>query len=425
MMKKEKFLKQMKSGQALPLVVMMMFLILAMVALVLDGGSLMLNRRSAQVAADAAALAGADQLCKGGNSAAAVAAAASYAAANNATSATPQVITTQVQGVNTTVVQVNTTVSNGSFFAKIFGVDKLNSAAVAQAGCFSPSTANGVLPVSWACKAPVVGSDSPDCEIMALDWETEMKPLVTGSPNPVNIHGIGNVTTPMDFEKHALGKYLYIIVDSQKTSDDISSTCAPTGSMICDINGDGINDAFGGGDRSWLDLNGGGGGASSLRNWIEHGYSGNISIHTWLGGQSGVETSVYHSVQNVIDRYPPTYPVVLLPVFDGICDANPEGKLICETTLHDPIPPEEQVIPSSGAANYFHISGFSAFYLTCVDDGGGANKCPGAKLFLDKNPSLKKLKTIEGYFVKDYPFNLGNPGTGGDDLGIYIISLTK
>ncbi len=199
----------------------------------------------------------------------------------------------------------------------------------------------------------------------------------------------------------------------------------PIGTMICDLKGDGVNDVFGGGDRSWLDLDGGGGGASSLANWIRNGYSGTLSIHTWLGGQSGVATSIYHAVQDVIDRYPPTYPIVILPVFNGICNENPNDNPVCETLLHDPVPAEEKVIPSSGAAEYFHISGFSAFYLTCVDDGGGANKCPGAKEFIAMNPGMKKLKTIEGYFVKDYPFKLTNPGTGGNELGIYVVSLTK
>jgi hypothetical protein len=173
--------------------------------------------------------------------------------------------------------------------------------------------------------------------------------------------------------------------------------------MICDINGDGINEVFGGGDRSWLDLSGGGGGASDLSNWITNGFSGSIGIHTWLGGQTGVATSVYHSINDVINRYPPKFPIVLLPVFDGICDANPNDKPSCETVLHNPVPPEEKVVTSSGAANYFHIAGFSTFYLTCVDDGG-ANKCPGATEFLNLNPGLKNLKTIEGYFVKDYPW---------------------
>jgi hypothetical protein len=117
----------------------------------------------------------------------------------------------------------------------------------------------------------------------------------------------------------------------------------------------------------------------------------------------------------------------MVPVFNGICDGNPEGKPACETTLHDPIPGEEKVVPTGGTSTtYFHIAGFSSFYLTCVDDGGG-NKCPGAKawLALPGNSGLKNIKTIEGYFVKDYPVDLGNPGTGGVDVGVTIVSLTK
>jgi hypothetical protein len=406
-----------KGGQVIPIFVIVLFTLIAMIVLVVDGGSLMYGRRVAQLSADAGALAGAREICRNSAQSNVITSAVSYANLNKASSA--------IATINNNVVTVNTTVSNIPFFAKIFGANGLTSKATASAGCFFPSKGTGVLPVAWSCKAPLAESDSPDCQVHTLDWDTEMKPLVVGSPNPVTIHNYGSVTTPMNFSNTAILKYLYIIVDSNKINDDIASTCAPAGSMICDLNGDGVNEVFGGGDRSWLDLNGGGGGAAEMKNWVINGFSGTLSTHTWLAGQSGVETSVYKAVQEVIDRYPPTYPVVIVPVFNGICDQNPNGKPICETILHNPIPPEENVIPSGGSANtYFHIAGFSAFYITCVDKGG-TNTCPGALAYLAKNTSLNKIKTIEGYFISNYPFDLGDPGSGGVDVGINFVSLTK
>ena len=260
-----------------------------------------------------------------------------------------------------------------------------------------------------------------------------MYPLVHGSVSDVVIHDYGTVPankTPFNFKKDILLTYIYIIVDDTKVQGDIAHSCAPVGDMDCDLNDDGINDVFGGGDRSWLDLDGGGGGAADLKDWVEHGYEGGIAPHTWLAGQSGVADSVYKTVNQTANLAnpngsPATYPVFLVPIFDGICDQNPEGKPVCMTTLHDPVPDEETVIVTGGSSTmYFHINGVSAMYVTCVDEGG-KNQCPGAKAFIDANPDYKNLKTIEGYFIDNYPFELGNPGTGGVDVGVHIVSLSQ
>jgi hypothetical protein len=407
---------QVERGQIVPLVVLMLFMILAMVALLLDGGSLMLNRRTAQASADAGALAGAREICNDSPSATVIDTAENYALMNQAFSADASI----AQGV----VTVNTTVSNDSYFAKIFNQSTLTSGATASAGCFAPGSGSSVLPISWSCKAPVEGSDSTDCQVKLLDWDTEMKPLVTGSQNPVMIHDYGSMAAPIDFDEDYIPGFLYVIVDANKVNDDISTSCAPIGDMNCDLNSDGINEVFGGANRSWLDLDGGGGGAADMKSWITDGFDGTIMTHTWLAGQSGVDTSIYKTTQMYINTHP-TYPVVLVPVFDGICDGNPEGNPICELALHDPVPGEENVVASNGVSNtYYHIAGFSAFYLTCIDDGGG-NKCPGATAFLSLpgNEDLKNIKTIEGYFISGYPFDLDNPGTGGVDVGVRIVSL--
>lgn len=427
--------KRLETGQVIPLVVLMLFAIIAMVALILDGGALLSNRRTAQAAADSGALAGAKILCNNNAAAETVTnTAIAYALKNKANEATAN--------INSSLVVVNTNVTNDSFFAGIFGVDNLVSTAAAAAGCYSIDKAK-VLPIAWSCRAPINGSDSEDCEIQMLNWKNEFEPLLTGNPSQVNIHNYGTVSTPMDLKKQMISKYIYVIMDSNKLESDLIWTCAdPTipydpasGLIDCDIDNDGTNDVFGHGDRSWLDLDGGlegpadtddSNGAKALKNWINGIGVPTLAIHTWLGGQTGVATSIFQTVSKLSN------PLVVIPVFNAICDSLPGDNPACYATAHaglDPEPQDNPVKVSPGATSYFHIVGFSAFYITCVDDGGGANKCPGAKAFIaglniDKN-NPPKLKTIEGYFIEGYPFEVGSPGTGGVDAGIHIISLSE
>lgn len=401
-------------GQIIPLFVIFLPVVIALVALILDGGMTMVNRRQAQAAADAGALAGAKELCKHSTNATVISTAINYATVRNtASTASATIVNGQVD--------VNAHVVTDSFFSRVFGQNKLDAQAEASAGCFQPASGY-TLPVAWSCKAPIGGSDSTDCQLFMLDWATEMKPLIdlnNGGTTPVAIHDYGTVNAPWKFDKNYLTKYLYIIVDSNKIPVDINPCLSAGGSINCDINGDGIDDIITGGNKSWLDLNGGGGGASQLKNWVNGIGVPEITIHSWLGGQQGNDTTVYKAVEGL------TNPLVLIPVFNGYCTQNPDAMPICELTLHDPIPPEEKVIAVGGNSAYFHIIGISAFYVTCVDDGG-AEKCPGGKAFVAANPALKNsVKTIEGYFVSNPPIDSGGSGTGGVDVGVHIISLTK
>lgn len=400
-------------GQIIPLFVIFLPVVIALVALILDGGTLMFSRRQAQAAADAGALAGARELCRHSTNLTVVNTAVSFAVQNKATDASATIANGQVDVIAHVVTD--------SFFSKLFGMNSLDGQAEAAAGCFSPSAAH-TLPIAWSCKAPVGGSDSPDCQLFSLDWTTEMDPLVkinNGTLGSVDIHNNGTVNAPWTFKTNYLSKYLYVIVDSNKIPVDINPCLSAGGTINCDINGDGIDDIITGGNKSWLDLNGGGGGASSLVGWVNGENVPLLSIHTWLGGQQGNDVTVYKAVEDL------TNPVVLIPVFNGYCTQNPETMPSCETILHNPVPPEEKVVAVGGNSAYFHIIGISAFYVTCVDDGGNS-KCPGGQAFVAANPSLKNsVKTIEGYFVSNYPFDLGSPGTGGVDVGVHIISLTK
>lgn len=419
----------------------MLFAIIAMVALIIDGGSLLSNRRTAQAAADAGALAGAKEICSG-NAANAIYTANNFVTNNHAVPSGATILT-DAQG-HARGLTITATTSNGSFFAKIFNRSTLEASADATAGCYAVSAAK-VLPIAWACRKPVGQSDSPDCIINMLDWLTEMKPLITGTPNPVNIHKVGNVNTPMDFSKNYVSKYLYVVMDSPKIDEDTLYTCAdPTlpissqpGKIDCDIDNDGVNDVLGHGDRSWLDLDGiindnaqtdTSNGAKALKNWIQGIGVPTLAVHTWLGGQTGVATSIFKTVDDYAKGK-----VAIVPVYNYICDTNPENKQACYDGAHlgmNPVPTDNPVKVSPGASYYFHIVGFSAFYITCVDDGG-ANKCPGAKQLIQDNVDEKiwsksiKIKSIEGYFIDNYPFDIGNPGTGGVDVGVHIVSLSE
>ena len=411
-MKNRHFFLTNERGQVLPLVVIMLFAMLAMVVVLLDGGFLMYNRRVAQVAADAGALAGARELCLN-NSTGALQAANNYAYLNQATTVNPT--------VSNGVITVNTAVQNASFFAKIFGVPTLNSKAVASAGCFYPSQGNHFLPVAWACKEPSDAnhSSSPDCVLHYLDWPTQLQPIVNNKQPTAPIIDYDNgstiyVTVPINFATTIIPKYIYVIMDSTTTNLDIASGCA-AGYLSC------LGGEFSGGDRGWLDLNGGGGGASELVNWIDKGYPGILTTHTWVPDQTGNMTSVYHQIQQILNT------VVLVPVFNGTCDHQPTSQADpCITALHPSDSPVDNIsISGGGNSAYFHINGFSALYITCVSSSG-QNKCPGAKILINHNSALKNNDaSVEGYFVANYPFDLGNPGSGGANVGVNIVSLTK
>ena len=437
--------KHQQIGQVIPLVVLMMFAIIAMVALIIDGGSLMSNRRTAQAAADSGALAGAKEICKG-NAAEAINTANNYVTKNSAVPSNATVLT-DANGIARGI-SITATTSNPSFFAGIFNVDTLDSSADATAGCYAISKAK-VLPIAWACKKPVGESDSPDCIVNMLDWKTEMEPLITGSPDPVDIHDVDDpVNTPMNFTKDYVPGYLYVVMDSPKLNVDTLYSCADPllpisdqpGKVDCDINDDGVNDVLGHGDRSWLDLDGGltgadsddSNGAKAFKNWIQGILVPPLAIHTWLGGQTGVATSIFKTV----DKYAKGN-VAIVPVYNAICDkglVSAGNMQSCKDAAHlgiNPVPTDNPVKLSPGASYYFHIVGFSAFYITCVDDGGGKNLCPGAAQLIKDNVNEGiwdknvKIKSIEGYFVNNYPFDLGNPGTGGVDVGVHIVSLSE
>jgi hypothetical protein len=401
------------NGQILVIFAIGLTVMVALAALILESGQTYLHRRQAQAAADAGALAGARLMCAGSNSdTAVITAAQNYAIQQNgATTAAGRIETTS--GRKEVVLDV--TIQQNSFMG-VFGTGSMPIPASAAAACFPAG--GPVMPIAWSCKAPVGGSsDSPDCEILNLDWITEFKPLIDSDK---------------DYFKSHIRPELYIFMDSGK----IDEHCISQGGVInCDSNGDGVDDFKVGGGRSWLDLNGGGGGSSELITWIEGQFNGQLRLHQWVPEQSGVSTNVFHALDcSVIGTNKngcrnPKNPVIL-PVFNYFCNGKPTlaGNESCLTGAHtDPADISlDQVISQNNNSTYFHLVGFAPIYVTCVDDGNAG--CPGHDALVDaatKGSVDKNIKTIEGYFLRGYDFNLLKPEIGGVDVGLEIPSLTR
>jgi hypothetical protein len=376
-------------GQSLVIIAVLMVVFFGMLAIVLDGGYAYSNRRAAQVAADAGALAGAREYCLTGDVNLAVNRAAEYATVRN------KAVSANIT-VNSGEVTVETFIPFNTFFARLFGQPNMTAAAVAAAGCQCPGEGTGILPIAWSCRPPVGGSGSPDCQVQYQD----------SAPGDND----GQCTLGQD--------PMYIIMDSASVADDVycqspPNSGLPAGALDCDVDDDGVDDIslLSGGNRAWLDLNGGGGGASSLTNWVQNGYPGQLNIHTWFPGQTGVDASVFDAVADYqLGNY------VLIPVFDQYCPDEPSTA--CPGLVHG----VDTIVGLSGAGDFFHVISFALFHITCVESGSHG-PCP-ANIALGLPPNEK---TIEGCFVQGIIPDIGGGGScsGGIDVGAYILGLTR
>jgi len=271
-------------GQSIVIIAVALVVMVAMAALILDGGQLYMNRRAAQAAADAAAIAGANEMCKTKSEAAGILMAENYAMTENGmTAATAWIEPNDELSTNQTVSElfVEVTMSADSFFAGIFGVEENTVKATAAAVC-GPLAGKGVLPIAWYCQPPwddeneFVTYNNGYCEYSALDWYTQLTPLLNKSASTItdlpNYEGIV-YTTPISFTGASgtlLDEHIYIVMDTEKTCAD---------GYDCDINDDGRNDILSGGERGWLSLDGESANANTLISWIKYGYSGIIQPH--------------------------------------------------------------------------------------------------------------------------------------------------
>ncbi len=416
-----------EKGQTLVLVVIGFLAFIAMLALVLDGGYAYAMRRQAQNAADAGALAGAEYMCKhrydDGIIGTATQKAQDYAGYNGADDYAQVSI-----NFDDASVVVTATVTRPTFFAGVIGHSMIAPRAVAAAECRPPGA--GVLPVAWSCRENAQG---------AIDCTEEYGPCRDGSDptglactyvlmDSVKVKEKGKPCDPLD-------PLCYIQNDlTCSPQAGTAPYCAPTDPTLidCDLDNDCFDELATGGARSWLDLDGGGGGANELKDWISGAEPPpQIETHTWVPEESGVATSIFQSTaDNMVGK------IVILPVFNKVCNGlptfdDPETLDQCNAGTGD----HDELI-ASGSFN-FHVISFSAFHVTCVQTGKNKTTAE-ANYFL--SPSDKDCyghqsavangsiddndKTIEGYFVRE---NLGGFGGNGEwfDTGTFTVVLTR
>lgn len=435
----KKIIRNRKSakGQVIPLLVLLMVAIIGMVAIIVDGGFLMANKRVAQAAADAGALAGASELCYS-TGADPLNVARTIAQVNGA-----ETVNAQYAGGG---VSVTVTMTDESFFSKIFDQEELVTTAEASAGCYPP-LGNALMPIAWSCRPPVGGGvfdDGMGCQITALDWEDLLRPLVEGEVAQITIpdnegyfemsgDSILNTTTGEPPYQ------IYIIMDEISTnletlckedldpSDPLYDTA-----LTCDLDGNGKMDIEGAGNRGWLDLDGGGGGAMEIRDWIRNGFDSIISPHTWLSGQPGQQNSNFQAMQDYRVGQ-----LVLIPVFNAICDEkDPLSDPACMAAAHaSPFPPE----PVSGDTAVsdkkpmFHVITFTPFYISCAHVKK-ADYCPGFELAQDMNPDPKhngksliadNVPAVEGFFLENVTLVLDVSQICDINLGNCTVSLSN
>jgi hypothetical protein len=381
------------TGQILIFFTLALLVLLAILALVMDGGNVFLNRRSSQNAADAGALAGARTLCLTHDAGQATFMAQQYAIVRN--DADQATVGIDSAGYVTVTAQITA----DTFFAHLIGRPQLTAEAEAVAGCCPPTRGRGVLPIAWACHPPISSalSSSEDCQEQALTMQ-QIEQYLNNPPPPGTIY-----------------PELYVIMNSNSQPDDLADICISGGGWLpCDLDGDGEDDLIANGDRSWLDLNGGGGGSSELVNWINGGFPGELVEHTWMGGQPGVENNVFQAAGGRVGD------IVLVPVYDMFCDDYPDPA--CASLIHS----QDIILTSAGGNYFYHIITFAAFYITCVDAPGVPGpECPGHKLATDLGVFPNNTKTIEGYFVTGIIPGAGGGNCGGTDVGAYTLSLYK
>ena len=407
-------------GQVLPLVALMMVAIVGMIALIIDGGSLMSNRRSAQAAADAAALAGAKSLCLDDETGA-IAIAHDYAINKNKATTSVETIVSSVllNGHEVKGINVQTTVSNPSFFAGIFGESALLAKASATAGCYHPSITSHLMPIAFYYEQPPVKADDAECtditdpcNLVEWDYLTLLNTLQT-TPS---------VDMPFDF--------VYVIMNEIKICQkDVS------GEIVC-------NNMVGnpeGGNRSWIDLTDLSAG-KNLKQIIDEGISSPLILPSWLNGQPGVSADVFN--ESIYTDLPPiegfetlTAKMILVPVFDNFCDTgDPEYDCPDEWNSGDRT---EYIVNTNQPS--FRLIGLSPFVITCVTKNTtcvygscipkhtGVNttnkaRCPG---YIAADPTMTLNNAIEGYFVMNSPLDQFTTGTEGVSAGLDIISLTE
>jgi hypothetical protein len=416
-------------GQSLVIIALGIIAFVAILALVLDGAYAYAAKRQAQNAADAGALAGATAMCKTHNAYIGETTAITYTLSNGADN--PPVV---VANLSSNTVKVTATVTKNTFFAGLIGFPQVSPQAYAEAEC-QPLIGMGVLPVAWACRSTVVGGmnvPGEDCAQKTIDD-------CDGDPYDLTCTYIlmDSVKVKSKSCKDSEDPNCYIQNDlvcsihgPEATPKQGCDYVAPN-TTDCDLDNDCIDELMTGGARSWLDLNGGGGGAHELTNWIINGFPDPIPPHKWIPEESGVATSIFHTAAK--------YAVgkdVILPVFNNICNGFPnihvDEELGAQCTYGND---DDRSI--AGPSMNFHVITFSQFHVTCVQTGKNKvteetgyefnnpqKNCNGHEKAVKNGSIDDNDKTIEGYFEV---VDLGGYGGPGElvDTGAFTVVLIK
>lgn len=373
----------------------------AILALAIDGGNFYVMRRTAQNAADAGALAGAQVMCQNLNASDGVNAATDYAINRNG--ATSAAATADIASMT---VVVTATVTQNTVFASLIGIHQLSPRAVAEAKCMPPAAGFGVLPVAWSCREKAGELPGMSCAQQFGPCNTEADPS-----------GLACLYVVMDTVKVVGNTEL----ENDLICDDPSDGTIAPGTIDCDFDNDGMDDLMAGGDRSWLDLNGGGGGAAELKDWVTGGFVGPLYTHTWLSEESGAVASIFRETEWMKDKN------VILPVFNKVCSGVPsvpnplpasESNTQCEKW------PTDTVILGGGTTTmYFHVISFAQFHVTCVQSKPGSH-CPGHDLAVSIGSIDNNDRSIEGYFITDSLYGYGDPDAD-IDAGSFVVNLVR
>ncbi len=462
--------QKLEQGQIIVIVAISLFALIALAALILDGGALLVNRRAAQNAADAGALAGARVFCKQNvYDAGAIEAEVVKYVENNQADLVQWQSTNEnigvIEGLIRGEIEVTAEVSRGAFLSRIFGEDTLTASATAAAGCFSYG-AQTVIPIAFPCNVPVRPDtadtiSSTDCDYSMITWEkfedialntcgmTENPIYGTVSPNPSEAECI------RDNLNAGFLDISYIVVNSAKycaNDPNIPEETDPTNIIVCDLfDDDEAHYQLTGSERGWLNLSDGNAGTNTMADWINGINSPSLKTHVWLSFIGGSrEQPVFTALEGQ------SFKIVWIPVFNWICDGNPdtytEGD--CYNQAHTnpqvgvPLGAGEtcEVIAGSPGNDFGHVVAYAPFFITCVRINENMNpnslpdpyvdECKGFELAFNMNiPEDGELKdsalldatsSVEGYFIQ--PLYLENPeqiNPSAADLGIYVPQLTR
>jgi hypothetical protein len=350
-------------GQVLVFAAIIFLLVLIpLAALFVDGSMLMLTRRQAQAAADAGALAGARVHCEKQPLDVVISTATTEYAIGKNHAATASAT------VNGWEVQVDTTASRPSFFAKLIGIPEITSSATATAGCLFPS--NNVMPIAFNCPGGP-GNGEGGCGVDMFDWK----------------------------DTHTPDSVLYLLVEASGSLSNLCQPDDPSG-MVCDTvtTTSGLLTPVGKTVRVLGD-----------------------GAHTYVPDLCFM--NVNQCLKSIIgDVQPPASTIDVLPWVDkkpGVVD-------VFYQTLAANVP-FIYLVPfyTQDNGSQVHITMAAQFMVVCASAQPNKRECPGKTAWMDANPGYG-TRTFEGYFVTNYPVDLTDPGSGGTaNLGVYYVSLVK